>query len=54
MGITTAVLVGVDVWLAVSGRKTYSQVIRNAAREYPIVALTVCFALGVLAGHWFW
>ena len=51
-----ALLVGLDIWFAVDGRKgnTYSENIRKWGRAWPPFKLIFCFTLGLLAGHFFW
>lgn len=50
----TAVLIGIDVWLAVSGGETYSERLRLWGKQWPPTALLAALSLGVLLGHWFW
>lgn len=54
MVLTTLVLIGIDVWLWRTDRKTYSEVLRDAARDWPFTTILISVALGVLLGHWFW
>lgn len=54
MVLTTLVLIGIDVWLWHTDRKTYSEVLRDAAKDWPFTTIIVSVALGVLLGHWFW
>lgn len=54
MAIIFAAVVGVDVWLAVTGRKTISQVVRGWGRASIPVVIVIAFGFGLLAGHFFW
>jgi hypothetical protein len=49
-------LVGFDIWFATDAKKgnTYSENIRKWGRLWPPFKLIFCFALGLLAGHFFW
>ena len=48
------VLVGIDIALAVDGRKgnTYSEVLRGWFKRWTWLYYSVAFALGVLMSHW--
>lgn len=47
---TIAVVITVDIWLAVTGRETVSQLTWRTSKRWPLIP----FAAGVLAGHLFW
>lgn len=54
--IVGCVVIGIDIFLALNGVKgdTYSEVIRAWARRRLWLVMLVCFAMGTLAGHFFW
>ena len=43
-------LAGYDVYLVAKGQESISEVLRDGAMRYPIIA----FLAGVLVGHWWW
>lgn len=51
-----ASIVGFDVYLAVDNRdgNTYSEIIRAAGRKWIALIILISFAMGLLAGHWWW
>lgn len=54
--IVATLVIGLDLVLAFNKHKgdTYSEVIRAWGRSRLWVVILMCFALGMLAGHWFW
>jgi len=54
--IVGGVVIGIDIFLALNGTKgdTYSEVIRAWARKRLWLVMLICFAMGMLSGHWFW
>lgn len=54
MALSFVVLVGVDIWLAVTERETYSERIRFWGKVWAPSRLLITFGLGLLAGHWYW
>lgn len=49
-------VIGVDVWLAMDGKKgnTYSERLREWGKKWPPIKMIILFAMGLLAGHWWW
>ena len=56
MAVFVLSFIGVDIYLAVDkvSGNTYSERLRAWAKVWPPLRLIGCFAMGVLAGHWWW
>lgn len=56
MTIAPALFIAFDVYLAINKRKgdTYSEVLREAGRKWQPIIMMMCFAMGMLCGHWWW
>jgi hypothetical protein len=55
--VMAALFVGIvawDIWLAATGRKTISQVVRGWGRASIPAVIVIAFGFGLLAGHFFW
>jgi hypothetical protein len=48
--------IAIDLWLALDKKdgNTYSENLRKWGKVWPPLRLIGCFAMGVLAGHWWW
>jgi hypothetical protein len=53
--LVVAVVIAVDVWLAVDGRpgNTYSEILRRWGDRWPVLVGALAFGMGLLLGHWF-
>lgn len=47
-------IVAWDVVIHLQHKETISEVFALTGKRYPLFKLVVVFAMGVLAGHWFW
>lgn len=56
MAVFFVVIIGLDVWLALDGRKgnTYSERLTAWGKAWPPLRLLIVFGMGLLAGHWYW
>ncbi len=50
------VIIGWDIYLAIDARRgnTISERLRSYDRKFAPVKMIVCFAFGLVAGHWWW
>jgi uncharacterized integral membrane protein len=53
VGALVAILLGIDVFCKLTGRKTLSRVVHDAASEWPIISFILGVIVGGLAWHFF-